>query len=307
MDEPARDPALRHDACVADPPARLRERLAPVRALVIDADGVLVRAGRPIPGAAAALAELDRRGTPWRVLTNASTAARPVLSVRFAALGLAVPPGRIVTALSATADYTATRFRGEPLFVIAATSALPEFEGQHLVTADEVDVPGARVAAVVIGDGGDDLSYRNLDRAFRLVRGGAALLAMHRNPWWLTARGPSLDAGAFVVGLEFATRTRAIVLGKPSPVVFWRAAADLVSEIERATARRRARRNEVAMVGDDIRADIIPARRCGLRAVFVLSGKDGATELAEAAAATRSGRVADAVATSLAAVVAGLG
>ena len=45
------------------------------------------------------------------------------------------------------------------------------------------------MAAVVIGDAGDDLSYRNMDVAFRLVHGGAELLAMHRNPWWLTPRG----------------------------------------------------------------------------------------------------------------------
>ena len=66
-------------------------------------------------------------------------------------------------------------------------------------------LPEGSVAAVVVGDAGDDLSYRNMDVAFRLVRGGAELLAMHRNPWWLTATGITLDAGAFVVGLEFAT------------------------------------------------------------------------------------------------------
>ena len=56
--------------------------------------------------------------------------------------------------------------------------------------------------------------------AFRLIRDGAAFLAMHRNPWWYTPDGVTLDAGAFVVGLEYSTGRRALVLGKPSPVVF---------------------------------------------------------------------------------------
>ena len=69
------------------------------------------------------------------------------------------------------------------------------------MTADEAEaLPAGTVSAVVIGDAGDDLSYRNLDVAFRLVRGGAELLAMHRNPWWLTDKGETLDAGGFVAG-----------------------------------------------------------------------------------------------------------
>jgi HAD superfamily hydrolase (TIGR01450 family) len=305
VNEPPRDPALRHDPAGADPPALLREELARVRALVIDIDGVLVLAGKPIPGAAEALAELDRRRVPWRILTNTSTAARPVLSDRLARYGLAVPPGRLTTSLSAAAAYTAARFPGEPLFVIAAAAALPEFEGQRLLSGEEADAPDARAGAVVIGDGGDDLSYRNLNRAFRLVRGGAALLAMHRNPWWLTELGETLDIGGFVVGLEFASGVRAVVTGKPSSLVFRQAAADLVAELEQAVPGRVAHRSDVAMVGDDVRADVLASRRAGLRSVLVLSGKDGAAELA---AGTRGGsRVADAVATSFAAVVAALG
>lgn len=304
MNEPARDPALRHDPAGADPPALLREELARVRALVIDIDGVLVLAGRPIPGAAEALAELDRRGIPWRILTNTSTAARPVLSERLARYGLAVPPGRLTTSLSAAAAYTAGRFPAEPLFVICASAARPEFDGQRLLSGDEADAPDARAAAVVIGDGGDDLSYQNLNRAFRLVHGGAALLAMHRNTWWLTEQGPTLDIGGFVVGLEFATGAKAIVTGKPSPLVFRQAAADLVREIE-GSGSGPVRRAAVAMIGDDVQKDVLASRRAGLRGVLVLSGVDGAGELGSAAPIR--GRVADAVATSFAAVVAALG
>jgi len=74
----------------------------------------------------------------------------------------------------------------------------------------------------VIGDAGDDLSFRNLDIAYRQLRGGAEFVAMHRNPWWVTPKGFTLDAGALVAGLEFALGRRAVICGKPSPVVFRR-------------------------------------------------------------------------------------
>ena len=175
------------------------------------------------------------------------------------------------------------------------------------MTADEADAaPPGTVAAAVIGDAGDDLSYRNMDVAFRLVRDGAELLAMHRNPWWLTPKGPTLDAGGFVVGLEFATGRRARVLGKPSPVVFRQAVAGLAADLG-----ERLPRSAFAMVGDDLRADVAAAKRVGLRGILVLSGKTGRAD-AERAMAGATGRPArgrlgpDGIAATLADVVAAL-
>ena len=55
------------------PAADLRAALGGVRALVLDADGVLVMRGAALPGAAEALARLDERGIPYRVETNISS------------------------------------------------------------------------------------------------------------------------------------------------------------------------------------------------------------------------------------------
>ncbi len=78
---------------------------------------------------------------------------------------------------------------------------------------------------------------------------------MHRNPWWLTPKGETLDAGGFVVGLEFATGTRAHILGKPSPEVFRQAVAGLTADLG-----ERLPRSAFAMVGDDLRADVAAAQ-----------------------------------------------
>jgi ribonucleotide monophosphatase NagD (HAD superfamily) len=167
--------------------------------------------------------------------------------------------------------------------------------------ADFDVVPGPdpdAAAAVVIGDAGDELSYRSMDVAFRLVRGGAELLAMHRNPWWLTPKGETLDAGGFVVGLEFATGVRAHILGKPSPEVFRQAVAGLTTDLG-----ERLPRSAFAMVGDDLRADVAAAQRVGMKGILVLSGKTGA---AEADRARRGSRGPDGIGATLADVVAAL-
>ena len=280
--------------------AALRRTVAGVRGFILDADGVILLQGEPLPGAAEAIARLAELRIPVRVVTNFSSAHRTTLAAGLTRPGFAPDPSKIITATSAAAAYTATRFAGRSLYVLANADAIREFEGQRVVSAEAAAAPGAEVAAGVIGDGGDALSYANLDTAFRLIRGGAAFLAMHRNPWWLTKRGVTLDAGAFVAGLEHALGTKATILGKPSPVVFRQALAGLAMDL----GQRRLPAADVAMVGDDPVADIAAAQRVGIRAILVLSGKVSA----EAAASLRPprGRGPDAIAASLAEVVAAL-
>jgi HAD superfamily hydrolase (TIGR01450 family) len=281
-------------------PAALRAALAGVRAFVLDADGVLLFRGAPIPGSVDALRTLRERNIPYRVVTNFSLTHRSTLAATFSKLtGLPPEPERIITAASAAAAYTATWHPGARLLVLASPDALREWDGQRTVTPDKADAPGAEVGAVVIGDAGDALSFRNLDIAFRHLRAGAAFVAMHRNLWWVTERGPTLDAGALVVGLEHALGRRAVICGKPSAVVFQEALGELRREIG-ASGDPTLRTSEVAMVGDDPKADIAAARRVGLRGILVLTGK----VTADAAAASRVRF--DALADDLAAVVAAL-
>ena len=276
--------------------------LAGVRAFVLDADGVLMYRGEPVPGSVPAIEELRARGIPYRVVTNYSSTHRETLARRFAAAtGLPAEPERIITAASAAAAHTEGRHPSRPLFVLASPDALREWAGQHVLSPDEADDDAARVDAVVIGDAGDDLSFRNLDIAFRHLRAGAEFVAMHRNPWWITRRGPTLDAGSVVAGLEFALGRRAVVCGKPSPIVFREAVAELRRDVDHAGGPP-LRLREVAMVGDDPRADVAAARRVGLRGILVLTGKTDAEAVEKVAARSRL----DAVAANLAEVVAAL-
>ncbi|HEY8871061.1 MAG TPA: hypothetical protein VIM30_16960, partial [Candidatus Limnocylindrales bacterium] len=237
------DRGERGDEPEGDDAADLRSALAGVRAFVLDADGVFVFRGAPIAGSADALETLARRGIPYRIVTNFSVAHRDSLVARFAAdWKVDLRPDHLITAASAAAAYTAARHPGERLLVLAASDTRREWDGQQLVTPEAAEAGRVPVAAVVVGDAGDDLSYGNLDVAFRQLRAGAEFVAMHHNPWWVTERGPTLDAGAAVAGLEFALARRAVVCGKPSPVVFRQALGELRTELADAWRARDAPR-----------------------------------------------------------------
>jgi HAD superfamily hydrolase (TIGR01458 family) len=108
----------------------------------------------------------------------------------------------------------------------------------------------------------------NLARAFAEIEAGAALYCLHKSRWWQTERGPMLDTGAFVAGLEYACAIDAEVLGKPSPAYFAAALEALDADPKMAW-----------MVGDDLESDVAGAQRFGLRTALVRTGKFRPDEL----------------------------
>jgi HAD superfamily hydrolase (TIGR01458 family) len=287
------------------PDPALRAALQGVRGLLLDLDGVLIVKGTAIPGAVAALRELDRRGFPYLVVTNTSLVSRATLARWGRSVGFSTPAEHFQSALSASADLARREYGDRPVYMICSDDARTELDGIRIVSGEEAGADPASVAAVILGDSPEELTRENLDRAFRCCRAGAELISMHRNLWWLTPAGPALDAGAFLVGLEAALGRRARIIGKPAPA-FFRAAISRLSAEAAARGERPIRRSELAMVGDDVRSDIGGGRRAGVRTVFVRTGKHGDAELGTAAGKGRGAYAPDAVAPSIAEVVAAL-
>jgi HAD superfamily hydrolase (TIGR01458 family) len=246
-------------------------------AILLDVDGVLHVSGAPIPGAADAVARLREAGHRLRFVTNSTTRSRRSLSEELRSFGVQFDDRELQT----TAAAAARALRGRRVLALTMAEIVEDLEGVELV--------GEQADAVLVG-GADEtpetnrvFSYMNLARAFAELDAGAELFCLHRNRWWQTSRGPLLDAGAFVAGLEYAAEVTATVLGKPSPAYFGAALEALDADPEQAW-----------IVGDDLESDVAGGQQAGLRTVLVRTGKFRADELA------RSGVAPDAVLDSLA-------
>jgi HAD superfamily hydrolase (TIGR01458 family) len=228
--------------------------------VLLDIDGVLTISWEEIPGASAAVAELRRRGIPFRLLTNTTTHTRTELARTLEGAGISVRPEEIVTAVVGAAAYLRENHPGARCYLLSDGDASEDLEGVDLME-DDPDV-------VLIGGASEDFSYRNVDRAFRLLVAGASLVAMHRNLYWRTSDGLQLDAGAYVHGLEEAAGVVAVVVGKPAPT-FFRAALDEIGVTP----------EKAWMVGDDVENDVRGAQRLGMTGVLVRTGKFRAGDL----------------------------
>ena len=262
----------------------LVDALSGVRALVLDADGVLLYAQKPLPGAVGALDALESAGIPYRVVTNYSLAHRDTLAAGVSRqFGRPVRAASIITAASAAAAHTARHHPGERLFVLASPDALREWAGQRVVGAEEAADIANPVGAVVIGDAGDELLRQPerrvpCDPGRRRVRGDAPQSVVDHatggHPRLRSARGRS--------------RARPRAARDDCRQAFPGGVPRAVRELAAEAGRPRLRRSAVAMVGDDLETDIAGAHRAGLRAILVLSGK---TDEAGFRAAGEAGRL----------------
>ena len=224
--------------------------------ILLDIDGVLHVSGEPIPGAVDAVARLRQQGHALRFVTNNSTRPRATLAEELRQLGFELGDDELQT----TPGAAVRELAGKRVFALVMGAIVPDLDGLELV--------GDRADAVLLG-GCDEttepnqvFSWMNLGRAFAELQMGAELYCLHKNKWWQTSRGPLLDAGAFVAGLEYATGVDATVLGKPSAAYFAAALDALAAEPELTW-----------MVTDDLEADVRGAQAFGMRTALVRTGK----------------------------------
>ena len=162
--------------------------------------------------------------------------------------------------LQTTPMAAARELDGRRVFALVMSAIVPDLHGVELVgdTADAVLVGGCDETI----EPNQVFSYTNLARAFTELQAGAELYCLHKNRWWQTARGPMLDGGVFVAGLEYAAGVDATVVGKPSAACFAAALAALDAEPELTW-----------MITDDLEQDVVGAQLFGMKTVLLRTGK----------------------------------
>jgi NagD protein len=223
-------------------------------AYLIDMDGVIYRGAELIPGAAEWIGHLLATNTPFLFVTNNSQRTRRDVAIKLNRMGIPVEELHIFTCAMATARYLARQKPNGTAYVIGEGGLLQALHHNGYAIVDhEPDY-------VVVGEG-RAFTCEMIEAAVRMIMGGARLVATNLDPNCPTQNGIRPGCGAIVSMLEAATGRKAFSVGKPSPVMFRFACAELGVEPE-----------QVTVVGDTMETDILGGVQLGCETVLVLSG-----------------------------------
>jgi len=223
-----------------------------IKGVLLDLSGVLYVGDTPINGALEAINRLQTSGMQLRFITNTSRKTRLQVVQELRNMGFNIAEDLVFTCVIAARDYLTSHSLRPHLLVH------PNIRREFETLADQ------QPNAVVLGDAADDFTYASLNRAFRVLSSSPdiPLIAMGYNRYFREADGLSLDLGPFVKALEFASGKQAIITGKPD-ATFFHQACDAMG----------CRPEQTLMIGDDAISDVEGAKKAGLKACLVKTGK----------------------------------
>jgi HAD superfamily hydrolase (TIGR01450 family) len=254
---------------VAPRPVTIAELLASHDGLLLDAYGVLVDGAGALPGARELIEGLNRRATPFAVVTNDASRSPATYVRRFAGLGMEIAAHQIITSGSLLPAYFRERgLAGARTIVLGTADSFAFVREGGGVPVDIV--PGVEIDAVAICDDagtpfleGIDLSLSAVVRAVEAGRRPALVLP---NPDLVYPKGGGelgFTAGAMALLVEAALARRFPELGlvfdrigKPAPHLF-------------LAARQRLGVERVVMIGDQLETDIAGAQAAGVPAALL--------------------------------------
>jgi HAD superfamily hydrolase (TIGR01450 family) len=232
----------------------------PIRAVLLDMDGVLYHGATALPGARELLERI--RSIPHCFITNNPRRTPAEIAERLATMGLPRPePERILTSALATAMRLAALKPGFSWFAIGEG-------GLEAALSEQGDRDRLNADFVVVGEG-PGIDFEQLTIGINLVlKRGARLV--------VTNPDASVDdthegehrvlpgGGALVAPLAIACEVEPLVIGKPEPTLFQMACERLGIGLQ-----------DCVMIGDRPDTDIAGALAVGMRAALVRTGRFG--------------------------------
>jgi len=181
-------------------------KLNPDAAWVLDLDGVIWIGKEPIPGAADAVAQLQKAGRDVLFVTNMSALTEAEQVAKLSSHGIDAE-GAVVTSAMAAAQLIEP---GERVVVIGGHGI------NEAVERKRATVVGTGPADAVIVGIDPKFDYDELWRAMTAVRSGARLIGTNHDPSYPTPEGLKPGGGSIVHAIAYASEATPIFAGKPN-------------------------------------------------------------------------------------------
>jgi HAD superfamily hydrolase (TIGR01450 family) len=252
---------------------------------MFDVDGTLLLSDRSLgnyevlPGAVETLRELERRGTPFVLLTNGSAYPPAEQAARLRGIGLPVEDSRMLTPSSVAAELMASR-RIRRVLVLGTRGVGHALREAGIETSFTGEARATEVDAVYVG-WHPDCGMKDIEAACHAIWAGAKLYVASDVPFFATRQGRAIGYSyAISAAIRRITRARAILTGKPS-----------LHALRFVAGRLGVPIRELGVVGDDPLVEVLMARRGGAASFGVTTGVTGLEEWRRQPADRRPNRI----------------
>jgi HAD superfamily hydrolase (TIGR01549 family) len=107
-----------------------------------------------------------------------------------------------------------------------------------------------------------DLSNELFNKIFKYIKNGAKMITTSYSNYYISKNEHKVDIGIFVKMYEILTNEKAIIIGKPSKIIF-----------NMVLKKLGIKANNVIIIGDDGLTDIKGGKEMGMETILVKTGK----------------------------------
>ncbi len=230
------------------------------KAYVIDLDGVVYK-GEALIANPDVINEIMNTAEVI-FLTNNSTVSRRMCEKKLRKFGIKADRSNIITSSYLASVYIKSRDRNAKVFCVGERGLVEEIKNAGLKLCNEN-------CNFVVAGLDRNLTYEKLSKAMEFILKGAEFIATNKDRTLIMERGVLPGAGAVVAFLEYSTRKKAKVVGKPSDV-----AANILIDM-----LKKYKKKDVLLVGDRLETDIAFGKKIGIKTALVLTGVSRENEI----------------------------
>lgn len=228
-----------------------------VKGFIIDLDGTVYTGHCAIPGAIEAVKMLQSFHIPFVFLSNRGNYSRAMCQAKLDEMGLSVTAERIVLSSTVTARFLQQHYPGEAVWPFGDSGLEEELRSHNIIIADQPE--HAKWLVITLHE---NLTYKELNQAFRAVRNGARIIATNEDKMFPTEAGDCIDVAGMIGAIVHATgEPVSHVMGKPSTIMASAALSVLGLSPE-----------QCIVVGDSLTSDIGLGSKHGMKTALVLTG-----------------------------------
>ncbi len=228
--------------------------LAEKKNFICDMDGVIYHGNRLIPHVKEFVEWLENSKKNYLFLTNSSERSPRELAEKLRRLGLNVGEEHFYTSALATASFLQGQRPNGSVYVIGEPGLVNAlYEAGFSMNDVNPDY-------VVFGET-RSLNYEKIEKAVRLIFGGAKLIATNPDLTGPTENGIVPACQSLIAPIELTTGRKAYYVGKPNPLM-----------MRHALKKLNCHRVDAVMIGDRMDTDILSGLESELDTALVLTG-----------------------------------